>query len=184
MVPWPPSAKPCNVLWSPVTLNGYDNNLEIQSVLIVFLNPFTFTVRVGILITDTPHTNSSTIGAFNTYTSTCRWPTMCMYYYLGPPPAPLTSCSFTRSVGENLSATINWNTSFNSQYNVERYQVAVTPDPTPSCTGSVSPNTSYTCSGLSTDTDYIITVSAMNCRDQEGENDTFSVQPHGLSMLF
>jgi hypothetical protein len=63
---------------------------------------------------------------------------------------------------------------------VERYQVAVTPDLTPSCSGSVSPNMSYTCSGLSPDTDYTITVSAINCGDQEGENNTFSVQPQGL----
>jgi hypothetical protein len=84
-------------------------------------------------------------------------------------------------VGE-LSITINWDTSFNSQYSVERYQVAVTPDPTPSCAGSVSPNMSYTCSGLSPDTDYTITVSAINCGDQEGESSTFSVQPRGLGM--
>jgi predicted phage tail protein len=86
-------------------------------------------------------------------------------------------------VGEDLSITINWFPSFNSQYNVERYQVAVTPDPTPSCTGSVSPNVSYTCSGLSLDIDYTITVSAINCGDQEGENNTFSVQLQGLGVF-
>jgi hypothetical protein len=106
----------------------------------------------------------------------------CMYviYFVGPPPAPLTSCSFARSVGKDLGIAINWNSSYNSQYSVERYQVAVTPNPTPSCTGSVSPNMNHTCSGLSLDTDYIITVSAINCGDQEGESSTFSVQLLGL----
>jgi hypothetical protein len=65
---------------------------------------------------------------------------------------------------------------------VERYQVAVTPDPTPSCTGSVFTNLRYICFGLSPDTDYTFTVSAINCGDQEGESSTFSVQPRGLGM--
>jgi hypothetical protein len=105
-----------------------------------------------------------------------------MMYILGPPPAPMTSCSLARSVGKDLGITINWFPSFNSQYNVERYQVAVTPDLTPSCTGSVPPNMSYTCSGLNSDTDYTITVSAINCGDQEGESNTFSVQSRLLGM--
>jgi hypothetical protein len=79
-------------------------------------------------------------------------------------------------VGENVSITLNWNSSFNSQYNVERYQVAVTPDTTPNCTGSVSPNMNYTCPGLTTNTDYTIRVSAINCGDQEGMSNTFGVQ--------
>jgi hypothetical protein len=102
--------------------------------------------------------------------------------FLGPPPAPLTSCSLASSVGEDLRITLDQNIPFNSQYNVERYQVVVTPDPTPSCTGSVSPNMSYTCSGLSPDTVYTIRVSAINCGDQEGENSTFSVQLQDLGM--
>jgi hypothetical protein len=108
--------------------------------------------------------------------------THAVYINLGPPLAPLTSCSLSDSVGDNLKITINWDTSFNSQYNVERYQVAVTPDPTPSCAGSVSPNMSYTCSGLNSDTDYTITVSATNCGDQEGMSSTFSVQSRLLGM--
>jgi hypothetical protein len=86
-------------------------------------------------------------------------------------------------VGENLNITLNWNSSFNSQYNVERYQVAVTPDLTPSCSRSVSPNVNYTCSGLSPDTDYTIRISAINCGDQEGMSNIFGVQPQFLGMI-
>jgi hypothetical protein len=100
----------------------------------------------------------------------------------GPPPKPSDFCFLTNSVGGNMSITIYWNSSFNSQYNVERYQVAVTPDPASRCTGSVSPNTSYTCSGLSLHTDYTITVSAINCGDQEGESVNISV-PRSLGTL-
>jgi hypothetical protein len=103
--------------------------------------------------------------------------------FSGPPPKPSASCFLTDSVGGNMNIAINSSPSFNSQYNVERYQVAVTPDPALRCTGPVSPKMSYTCSGLSPVTDYTITVSAINCGDQEGESATFSVQSRRLGTL-
>ena len=46
----------------------------------------------------------------------------------------------------------------------------------------VPPNTTYTCSGLDLETNYSLTVSAVNCGNQLGENTSFSVLPRNSGM--
>ena len=66
-----------------------------------------------------------------------------------------------------------WCPSFNAQYRVERYNVTVTSDPSNCTSDQVSPSEDYSCSGLDLETNYTITVSAINCGDSEGESITF-----------
>ena len=51
----------------------------------------------------------------------------------------------------------------------------VAPDTSNCSKDSVSPNTDYICSGLELDTSYNITVSAINCGDQLGNDVSFNV---------
>ena len=75
----------------------------------------------------------------------------------------------------NINVSLNWVPSFNTQHRVDRYAVTVTPDPSSCSSDQVSPSEDYSCSGLDLQTNYTITVSAINCGDQEGGNVFFYV---------
>ncbi len=75
--------------------------------------------------------------------------------------------------------SLQWSPSFTSQHAVERYRVVVTPDPSSCSSQQVSPSEDYTCSGLVLGTEYYFTVSAINCGNQEGTGETFTIQPQG-----
>ena len=95
-----------------------------------------------------------------------------------PPPDSSATCSLVTSASV-LDVSLQWSSSFNSQYAVERYRVSVDPDP--SCSSNqVVPSEDYSCPGLDLDRNYSITVSAINCGDQEGESDIFTVLPQLL----
>ncbi len=79
--------------------------------------------------------------------------------------------------------SLQWSPSFTSQHAVERYSVVVTSGPSSFSSEQVSPSEKYTCSGLVLGTDYFFTVSAINCGNQEGTRETFTVQPQGKLML-
>ena len=83
---------------------------------------------------------------------------------------PTPSCTILTQPGSlNYTLDLQWSPSFNSQYSVERYNVTVTPDPSSCSRDQVPPGENYSCSRLELQTDYSITVSAINCADQEGE---------------
>jgi len=96
---------------------------------------------------------------------------------VGSPTSPITKCSLLPLNGENLNVSLRWSPSFESQHRVEKYNVTVTPDLSSCSNDQVSPSDDYNCSGLDLQTNYTITVTAINCRNQEGENITFNVQP-------
>ena len=101
-----------------------------------------------------------------------RLHTSCLIH-VGPPPP---NSSATCSLASGLDVSLQWSSSFNSQHAVERYRVSVDPDPSSSCSSDqVIPSEDYSCPGLSPERNYSITVSAINCGDQEGESDTFTV---------
>ena len=87
-------------------------------------------------------------------------------YLLLPPGGPVVS--------------FQWSPSFTSQHAVERYRVVVTPDPSSCSSQQVSPSEDYTCSGLVLGTDYSFAVSAINCGNQEGIREAFTLQPRGI----
>jgi hypothetical protein len=63
----------------------------------------------------------------------------------------------------------------------------VTPDPSSCSSDQVSPSEDYSCFGLNTEDEYIISVSAINCGHQEGESVTFTQHlvpgiPRGLNV--
>ena len=64
---------------------------------------------------------------------------------------------------------VHFNNKYNDVHAVERYNVTVTPDPSSCSSDQVSSSEDYSCPGLDLETNYTITVSAINCRDQEGE---------------
>ena len=53
--------------------------------------------------------------------------------------------------------------------------MSVNPDPSSCSSDQVSPSEDYSCSGLVLGTHYTFTVSAINCGDQEGERESFTV---------
>ena len=62
--------------------------------------------------------------------------------------------------------------------------MSVDPDPSSFCSSDqVIPSEDYSCPGLSPERNYSITVSAINCGDQEGESDTFTVLPQLLGTV-
>ena len=91
---------------------------------------------------------------------------------LAPPPAPDFNCSI-RSTPTLFSLHLHWGREFTSEHVVERYRVMVTPDPL-SCSSDQLEGS--TCS-LNLETDYTITVSAINCGDQEGSREAFKPLP-------
>ena len=100
-----------------------------------------------------------------------------------PPSRSVADCFLVDSTRGGLNSTLRWSPSFNSQYTVERYNVTVTPDPSSCSSDQVSPSDDYSCSGLDTETDYSITVSAINCGDKKGEPVNFKIQTELLGML-
>ena len=91
-----------------------------------------------------------------------------------------SSCSLFPSSGGLLHFSLQWSLLYNMQNYVERYKVTVTPDPSSCSSEQVSPSEDYNCSGLDLQTNYTITVSAINCGDQEGENMSYTFQPQIL----
>ena len=92
----------------------------------------------------------------------------------------------TSNSASGLDVSFQWSSSFNSQHAVERYRVSVDPDPSSSCSSDqVMPSEDFSCPGLSPERNYSITVSTINCGDQEGESYTFTVLPQllGITLL-
>ena len=92
-----------------------------------------------------------------------------------------TSCLLS-TCGGYMCFSLQW---FPTQYSVNQwYNVTVTPDPFFCSSDQVSPSEDdYICSGLDLETNYTITVGAINCGHQERENDmiyTISEQNSGL----
>ena len=104
-----------------------------------------------------------------------------MQCYAGSPLTPVATCSLVTSAS-GMDVSLQWSSSFNSQHAVERYRVSVDPDPSSCTSDQVMPSEDYSCPGLSPERNYSITVSAINCGDQEGESDTFTVLPLLLGM--
>ena len=103
---------------------------------------------------------------------------LCASCYIASPTSPSsTSCSLLISPGDP-SISLQWNSSFNSQYAVEMYRVRVVPN-LPTCSKNLNVSEDYSCPGLALGTEYSFTVSAINCGDQEGIEYTFTVQPQG-----
>ena len=99
-----------------------------------------------------------------------------LLHIASPPLVRFTSCSLhpSSSPGQGIAeVTIQWSTSFTSQYAVEKYRVSVNPDPSSCSSDQVSTSEDYSCSGLVLGTRYTFTVSAINCGDQEGEQNIF-----------
>ncbi len=108
------------------------------------------------------------------------------HYFQSPlsiasPPSSSTSstpCSLLLPPGRTV-VSLQWSPSFTSQHAVERYRVVVTPDPSSCSSQQVSPNEDYTCSGLVLGTVYSFNISAINCGNQEGTRETFTIRPQG-----
>ncbi len=96
---------------------------------------------------------------------------------IAPPSTSSTPCSLLL-LPEGPVVSLQWSSSFTSRHAVERYRVGVTSDP-PSCSSEQVSSEDYTCSGLVLGTNYTFTVSAINCGNQEGTRETFTVQPQG-----
>ncbi len=117
---------------------------------------------------------------------------MKMIMFVAPLSTSFTPCTLLLPPGGPV-VFLQWSPSFTSQHAVERYRVVVTPDPS-SCSSQqvspsedytcssqqVSPSEDYTCSRLVLGTKYFFTVSAINCGNQEGTRETFTIQPQGI----
>ena len=94
-----------------------------------------------------------------------------------------TSCFLSTVSGGCFHFSLQWFPSSNNQYSVDqRYNVTVTPDPSSCSSDQVSPSEDYSCSGLDPEAEYIISVSAINCGDQEGESVTYAVETQHLGV--
>ena len=102
--------------------------------------------------------------------------------YVGPPPLVSIGCSLSSLMANDFNVSLNWSHSFNTQHRVDRYNVTVTPNPSSCSSDQVSPSEDYSCSGLDLQTNYTITVSAINCGDQEGGIAVFLVNAQLLGM--
>ena len=112
----------------------------------------------------------------------CKTHYSALFTHVGPPPPDSSAtCSLVTSAS-GLDVSLQLSSSFNSQHTVERYRVSVDPDPSSCSSDQVMPSEDYSCPGLSPERNYSITVSAINCGDQEGESDTFTVLPQLLGI--
>ena len=97
---------------------------------------------------------------------------MVIAYTLDEPPPPSDfSCLIPNSSNGKYQITIQWSPSFNSEHAVERYRVDVTPDPSSCSSNNVLPGTIYSCSDLDPGTDYLVSISTINCGNREGESE-------------
>ena len=106
------------------------------------------------------------------------WELMLYYYIVGPPPPVSIECSLSSLMEKNFSVVLDWSPFFNTQHRVDRYNVTLTPDLSSCSSDQVSPSEDYSCSGLDLQTNYTITVSAINCGDQEGKTSTKYLLPY------
>ena len=106
----------------------------------------------------------------------------CHNYTAIPTPSTEATCLVSTPSDGNLNVLLQWSSFYNLNYEIERYDVAVTPDPSSCSSELVSPSENYSCSGLDLQTNYSITVSAINCGDQEGGNVTFMVNAQLIGM--
>ncbi len=103
--------------------------------------------------------------------------------FIASPSTTSSPCSLLLPPGGPV-VSLQWSPSFTSQHDVERYRVILTPDPSSCSSQQVSPSEDYTCPGLVLGTDYSFTVSAINCGNQEGTRETFTVQPQGKLKVY
>ena len=84
---------------------------------------------------------------------------------------------------DNITIAFTWDMSFNSNHVVVEYRIIVTMLDIISCPISCSPNKLCQCNGtqqLAKD-GVSITISAVNCNEQEGPNATVILKPQGLT---
>ena len=92
-------------------------------------------------------------------------------HILGPPSSATFVCSIQHAPS-GLQMNLQWIPFFN----VQGYNVTVTPDPSSCSSDQVPSNEDYICSGLDPETDYSITVTAISsCGEQEGWRQMFRV---------
>ncbi len=104
-----------------------------------------------------------------------RWTESIYIVFLAPPlSTSSTPCSLLLPPGGPM-VSLQWSPSFTSLHAVERYRVVVTNDPSSCSSQHVSPSENYTCSGLVLGTDYSFKVSTINCGNQEGTRETFTM---------
>ena len=98
-----------------------------------------------------------------------------------PPPKPekYTSSIVRSSEADNPTFVIDWNEDFNTQYGIEGYMVAVSGHPSINCSSTCSPSEECVCSGLFAGKNVLsyINISALNCDNQEGAPEVFSIKP-------
>ena len=92
------------------------------------------------------------------------------------PTPPLSTFCNIQHVNDAPAITFIWSSSFNALYRVEMYRVTVSPDPS-SCSRTQSQTDGYICSGLTLGISYNITITAINCGDEDGDSLNFSVGP-------
>ena len=92
-----------------------------------------------------------------------------------PPTRPLLECSLVISPGDIIVSM----DSFSSGNNVTNYNVVASPTPSSCPSERQGPGEDYSCSGLILGTRYSFNVSAINCENQEGAENTIIVHPQG-----
>ena len=103
----------------------------------------------------------------------------CVVSCAAPPTSPPAFCSILL-LPESAEVSFQWSSSFTSQHAVERYRVSVTPDPSSCSSDQVSPSEDYRCSGLVLGSPlYTIALSAINCEDQEGDQENITITTKG-----
>ena len=102
--------------------------------------------------------------------------------YTASPPVPpinMNAMEIKSRVSNSVEITIIFDTAFSRDNNVESYCIRSQGGacPNDSC---VSPNNNYSCDGLEAGGEYIFTIRAINCGNQNGEEtEVFSVTPRG-----
>ena len=106
---------------------------------------------------------------------------MSLFPCSAPPPQPVYSCDITGGSPGSVDLTLNWDPSFTTQHAVDMYCMRATGG---SCAERqcVPTDTPYTCSGVVAGLEHRLTVTAVNCGSQEGDGNTFTVQPKGNNL--
>jgi hypothetical protein len=119
--------------------------------------------------------NITNLGEDDIFSQNCN---EVVHDHLGPPPRSTDiECSLSTSIIGGVDILLQWSKSFNTRYRVERYHVTVIPDPSSCSSDHVSTTGDYSCHRLSPETNYAITISAINCGDQEGIDNQFIFYP-------